>query len=202
MLSFRTGPVFAISPLLPSEKRLLMGLQPVIRGRKGWKEVPTSRFDPLQDSLVEAYLNGLAWRMPRNAPQRLAQLSQNQQRLISDSGEATLRNKLIKYPELLTGVPFWTEQDDDVDAFLSLLKPFRDSLCHPSPFEAPQKFGGYDKLSKVYGLTRDTFEVGATVTMSLIDRIHRHVDGAKEPPHWMSPRVEKKPPPATGAAVP
>lgn len=147
-------------------------------------------------SLVEAYLNGLAWRFCHNEPQRLAQLSQNQQKLIMDSSEATLRNKLLKYPEIIMGSPLWDEKDDAVDSFLSLLKPFRDSLCHPSPFEAPQKFGGYDKLSMVYGLTRDTFAVGAMVTMTLVDRIHRHIDGAKEPPHWMSLRVEVKPSPS------
>jgi hypothetical protein len=144
-------------------------------------------------SLVESYLNGLAWRLCNTDKARFASLSQNEQKLLLDSGQTNLRKKLLSYPALVRGVPLFDAPDEDVDAFLSLLKPFRDSLCHPSPFEAPEKFGGYDKLSKVYGMTPDIFASAVMVSLKLIERIHRHVNDASGAPSWMRLRVTERP---------
>jgi len=47
-------------------------------------------------------------------------------------------------------------------------------------------------------LTRTVaFAVGAMVTRKINERVHRHVDSAKDPAHWTRLRVEKKPFPTT-----
>jgi hypothetical protein len=37
----------------------------------------------------------------------------------------------------------------------------------------------------VYGVTLDVFAAAVMVSLKLIERIHRHVDNASEPPRWM-----------------
>jgi hypothetical protein len=54
----------------------------------------------------------------------------------------------------------------------------------------PWPFGGYNKLVKVYDLNLDVFASCVMLTLTLIERLHRHVDGAKEAPFWMSLRVD------------
>jgi hypothetical protein len=138
--------------------------------------------------LIETYLNGLAWIFVHAHAQQLPRLSANQRKLIEDASGTKFRDKLIRYPELLTGRPLWDDHDPDVDAILKLHKPFRDSLCHPSPFDAPARFGGYDKLARVYGATLDVFISCLIITLTLLERLHRHVKGTTEVPHWMSLR--------------
>ena len=85
-------------------------------------------------NLVEAYLNGLAWEFLNTHDTTL--LSNRQKKLLDDSTSTTTRDKLLKYPEIISpgGSP-WApgDQDKDVMAYLDVIKPFRDSLVHPSP---------------------------------------------------------------------
>ena len=64
-------------------------------------------------NLVEAYLNGIAWDFAQDTD-AFASLSKRQQKLISDSGHVTLRDKLLKYPAIVSGSPLWDESDDTV----------------------------------------------------------------------------------------
>lgn len=126
-------------------------------------------------NLMEAYLNGLAWDYFRTT--NATALSARSRKLLDDSASASIRYKLRKYPEIIAGAKLWTEPDSDLAGFLDVVKPFRDSLVHPSPFSAPQKFGGHDKLRLLYRIDNDTAQLSASLTARLIARIHRHLRG-------------------------
>lgn len=55
--------------------------------------------------------------------------------------------------------------------------PFRDSLVHPSPFEAPQRFGGHDKLCAVYRVDVDTLFPAASLAVSRCSRARASPSG-------------------------
>jgi hypothetical protein len=136
-------------------------------------------------NLMEAYLNGLAWDYLRT--QNTDTLSNRQRNMLDDSKSTTIRAKLKNYPEMITGSSPWEAEDADLQGFLDLVKPFRDSLVHPSPFNAPEKFGGYDKLRLLYRVDYDTAAVAVTLTDNIIKKLHRHIKGDSEPmPTWMT----------------
>ena len=135
-------------------------------------------------NLLEAYLNGLAW----DYIQRYgtANLSNNNIKLLEDTSSVSIREKLKKYPQILTGRELWKEADEDFDGFMNVFKPFRDSLVHPSPFSAPEKFGGYDKLRLFYRLDYDSAVAIAHMLISVIQRVHRHIYVDVKLPAWIS----------------
>lgn len=134
-------------------------------------------------NLMEAYLNGIAWDYLRTADTSL--LSNRSKKLLEDSTSATIREKLQKYPEIIAGSPPWGMRDADVAHFLEVVKPFRDSLVHPSPFAAPEKFGGYDKLRLLYRIDKDTADFAVSITAKLIVRIHNHIKPNVALPPWL-----------------
>lgn len=137
-------------------------------------------------NLVEAYLNGIAWDFAQD-PESLRGMSNRERSLITDARGTTLRDKIIKYPKIITGRRFLNEEDETVSSFLTLFKPFRDSLVHPSPFSAPDKFGGYNKLRHFYGIDIPIIMWTCKVACDLIVCIHRHINGVKIPPlDWLS----------------
>jgi hypothetical protein len=134
---------------------------------------------------IEAYLNGIAWEWVEKQPD-LKNLSKRKQSMILDTNQVTLKDKITKYPEIITGKPLWRDNDPILDILLSDLKPFRDSLVHPSPFAVPEKFGGYDKLAKCYDLKLKETKQMVSITYSLVSKIHKHVKGAETPiPAWI-----------------
>lgn len=135
-------------------------------------------------NLMEAYLNGLAWDyIQKNGTEHL---SNNQKKLLEDTSSASIRDKLMKYPNILTGKEVWKQPDNELEAFITDLKPFRDSLVHPSPFSAPEKFGGYDKLSFLYRIDHNIALSSAFLMIALVQRVHKHVYGDFEkPPEWI-----------------
>jgi hypothetical protein len=142
-------------------------------------------------NLIEAYLTGIAWDFARNS-ESFSRLSNRDQARLTDIGNATLRDKIIRYPTIVTGKVLWNENDNPVKAFLTIFKPFRDSLVHPSPFSAPDKFGGYDKLSKFYRVDIGVMMWAVRFTCELISSIHRHMKGANEKyPKWLSDLVKE-----------
>ncbi|MGB6524262.1 MAG: hypothetical protein WBE87_05035, partial [Candidatus Acidiferrales bacterium] len=58
------------------------------------------------------------------------------------------------------------------------------------PFAAPEKFGGYDKLSKLFDLNLRTVRQAVDVTVNLIKEIHQFVDGSGALPLWFLSRAE------------
>jgi hypothetical protein len=64
-------------------------------------------------------------------------------------------------------------------------KQFRDSLMHPSPFSAPEKFGGYDKLEKLFNLDIKIVSKSVLEIIEIIEQIEI-MKGDKSPmPIWL-----------------
>jgi len=135
-------------------------------------------------NLMEAYLNGLAWDyINKNGTK---DLSNNQRKLLEDSTSVSIRDKLMKYPSVLSGKELWHPKDEELESFISVLKPYRDSLVHPSPFSAPERFGGYDKLRLLYRVDSSTAFLAAKLLVTLIKRIHMHIFiESKSLPEWL-----------------
>jgi hypothetical protein len=136
-------------------------------------------------NLIEAYFNGLAWEFSRNS-EAISKLSKNKREMIEDSGRTKFRDKLVKYPEIISGQQLWDDKQDPIKTFLDEMKPFRDALVHPSPFTVPEKFGGHDKLQILYRLDLEVAESCANLTVSIITSVQRHLYGENvaEPP-WL-----------------
>ena len=124
-------------------------------------------------NLIEAYLNGLAWDYVQT--HGTEHLSNRKKSLLEDTTQISTRDKLTKYPKTITDRQLWDEPDEELEGFIGTLKPFRDSLMHPSPFSAPEKHGGYDKLSLFYRVDCDTGLLTAKLLVNLVKRIQKHV---------------------------
>ncbi len=137
-------------------------------------------------NLIEAYLNGIAWDFLQEK-NNIIDLSNNKMKLLKGEGnDAKFLKKLIKYPEIIGGGSLWNERQEPVKSFLLDVKPLRDSLVHPSPFSAPEKFGGYDKLSKFYEVDTQCAENAAKLTVEIIVAIHKHItDANSKGPAWL-----------------
>jgi hypothetical protein len=60
---------------------------------------------------------------------------------------------------------------------------------HCAPGEAlAERFGGYDKLEKLYSLATKTVEQGVDVVFDLIQQSHQFIGGVGETPAWMLTR--------------
>lgn len=135
-------------------------------------------------NLMEAYLNGLAWDFVQ--VHGTDGLSNRRRGLLDDSASVSIRDKLLKYPEAITGRRLWQPPDSYLNDFLDTVKPFRDSLVHPSPFSAPGKFGGHDKLRLFYRIDHDTAIMTVRLLVNLIAKIHAHVfQGHRNSPRWL-----------------
>jgi len=138
-------------------------------------------------NLIEAYINGLSWAYVQTHD--ISKLSQKQQNLLVQ-GHASILDKLVKVPQIVAGQspgPLCQEREP-LKLFKETIKPFRDSIVHASPFSAPERFGGYEKLSKVYQLTTETVRMAIDVSLEIISTIHRFVGGAEPMPPWVPPR--------------
>lgn len=137
-------------------------------------------------NLIEAYINGVVWDFVQSHD--ISGLSKNKQELLT-SGKASFLEKVVRIPEIVTGTnpgPL-TLDKDPLTTFKEIVKPFRDSIVHASPFSAPARYGGYDKLSKVYELTLETARITVDLTVDIIGRIHRFVGGSGTFPEWLPP---------------
>ncbi|MCC5797031.1 MAG: hypothetical protein JJU48_06860 [Methylophaga sp.] len=133
-------------------------------------------------NLMEAYLNGLAWDYCQSND--LSSLSNRKAKLLTDTSTASLRDKLANYPRIIAGC-----EDVDIDGvsgFLDVIKPFRDSLVHPSPFSAPEKFGGYQKLKKLYELDYHVSIMAVASTVLVIKGIFQLLEHSNGSPKWLS----------------
>ncbi|WP_420643804.1 hypothetical protein [Candidatus Leptofilum sp.] len=126
-------------------------------------------------NLMEAYLNGLAWDHINSHD--ISNFSNRKKKLLKDTYSVSIRKKLEKYPRIIAEKELWDVQENNemLNAFLDIIKPFRDSLVHPSPFSAPEKFGGYDKLRLLYRIDFDTGILTAKLLVLLVELIHSHI---------------------------
>jgi hypothetical protein len=140
-------------------------------------------------NLTEAYLNGLAWEFAQGND--LSNLSNRAQKTIKGDQESIL-DRLVKVPSIITSLspgPLSIEREP-LKTFRDIVKPFRDSIVHASPFSASERFGGYDKLSKLYTLELKTVLQAVNLTIEIIGEIHKFVGGSGDLPQWIPSRTE------------
>ncbi len=140
-------------------------------------------------NLLEAYINGLAWEYRQR--EDVTHLSNSQKKML-EGDQTSILKKLVEVPKIVAGTekaPLSTGQPPLAD-LRDLVKPFRDSIVHASPYSAPEQFGGYDKLSKVYSLEFETVEAAVGLSLGIIGIIHRFAGGEGESPQWLPKREE------------
>jgi hypothetical protein len=138
-------------------------------------------------NVVEAYINGIAWEFAQR--NNLAGLSRKQKDLIT-KGQASLLDKLTKVPAIVKGQDTGplAKDREPLSTFRDLVKPFRDSIVHASPFSAPERFGGYDKLERVYELEMPTVTTAVELTFRIISTIHEFMGNGRGLPAWIPTR--------------
>lgn len=136
-------------------------------------------------SLLECYLNGLAWSFYMKDNQ--SELSKRKIDLLKDASNVTLRDKVRKYPKTIFGKEL---KEDTYQFILDEAKSYRDSLMHPSPFSAPEKFGGYDKLEKLYNLDKEIVVKTVFDVIDIVEEIEKMKDQYGQVPIWL-PKVKK-----------
>ena len=139
-------------------------------------------------NLTEAFINGIAWEFVQGA--KRAVLSKTQQDLLE--GRASLIDRLVQVPAIVRGqTPGPLARDrDPLLTFRELVKPVRDSIVHASPFSAPERFGGYDKLARVYELELPTVTTSVDLTLRVIGTIHQFLNAGRQPPEWLPVRQD------------
>jgi hypothetical protein len=126
-------------------------------------------------SLLEAYLNGVAWEANQKDSNKL--IAQDAAYL-RNCAEKSLSSRLLEVPRILGGRQLWDKTDRRVQDLLDTMKPLRDSLTHPSPFRAPEKFGGYDKLRNFYRVETSTVVDLANLVCNLLAAINSHISAS------------------------
>jgi hypothetical protein len=140
-------------------------------------------------NLIEAFINGVAWDYAHTHD--LSALSKdNRNVLIESERPVSIVTKLVRVPALVAGKDAGPlhQTRDPLKSFIEIVKPYRDAIVHASPFAAPGKFGGYDKLSKLYELNLGTVRKAVEVTTAVVKEIHQFVDGDCELPLWFLSR--------------
>ncbi len=135
-------------------------------------------------NLLEAYLNGLSWCYCKTND--LSQLSKNDRKILEDHSSNSLKDKLIKIPRIISGTELWDSTDQMVDELIGNLKKFRDAMVHASPFSAPEKYGGYNKLRLLYNINEMVAIKTVGLLYLILSRIDAHIDSqGEESPRWL-----------------
>lgn len=139
-------------------------------------------------NLIEAYVNGLAWEYAQRHD--ISSLSKTKQRMIQEA-DGSIVKRIINIPEIISGksTPF-DEREVPLRDFVDTIKPYRDAIVHASPFATPEKFGGYDKLQKIYDLDSKTVSHAVDISQQIIGIIHQAIGGTSELPSWFIDRDE------------
>jgi hypothetical protein len=143
-------------------------------------------------NLVEAYVNGIAWEHVQQVGTE--GLSENHRSvLVEDKRPINTIDKLIKIPRIVAGRDEGPlhQSRDPLKTFLEVVKPFRDAVVHASPFDAPEKFGGYDKLAKLYSLDMVVVESAVNTTLAMVSVIHEFLGREGSQPSWLPERGER-----------
>ena len=145
-------------------------------------------------NLVEAYVNGLAWEYVHTHD--ISLVSKGDQEALTEkdkNGKDRLVNivdKLIKIPRIVAHQQYGPldRMREPLKTFIETVKPYRDSIVHASPFSAPENFGDYDKLSKLYELSLDTVKKAVSNTLAIISQIHQFTGADNDLPEWVYPK--------------
>lgn len=140
-------------------------------------------------NLTEAFINGIAWEFVQATD--IAALSKTKQDLLT-KGQASLLEKIAKVPAIVMEKNHGplTKEQEPLSTFRDLVKPFRDSIVHASPFSAPERFGGYDKLERVYELEMSTVTMAVDLTLRIVGTVHEFLGRGSGLPAWMPDRGE------------
>jgi hypothetical protein len=130
-------------------------------------------------NLLEAFLGGLLWE--NMDALKVMPLARRDRDMVDDPTSGSLAYKLKHLPELLAG-PLPTSAA--VDNLLSIAKAFRDSLTHPAPFAAPEKLGGYDKLSHFYAIDVDVAWAVSRDVAAVLELVMKHL--SRPIPPWLA----------------
>jgi hypothetical protein len=143
-------------------------------------------------NLVEAYVNGIAWEHVQQGG--AASLSENHRNVLTeDKRPVNTIDKIIKVPRIVAGRDEGPlhQSREPLKSFLEIVKPFRDAVVHASPFDAPEKFGGYNKLTKLYELDMHVVDTAVTTTLAIVDAIHVFLGRSGSSPSWVPSRDER-----------
>jgi hypothetical protein len=139
-------------------------------------------------NLLEAYINGLAWEYSEMTD--ITKLSNNKQSMITGD-KGSLLDRLVSLPPIIAGKedgPLVRDRDP-IAGLGDIIKPFRDSIVHASPFSKPDRFGGYQKLDKVYSLDFSTVKNAVDLSIQVILRIDLFLGGGTSGPTWIPGRA-------------
>jgi len=137
-------------------------------------------------NLVESYVNGLSFEFVQR--KGTAGLTPKDVNLLTESERpVNTVEKLVKVPRLVGGLaePPLHDSREPLRMFIEFVKPYRDSIVHASPFSAPERFGGYDKLEKFWDLDGATVSDSVKTTLWIVSRIHRALGGEGLYPQWI-----------------
>lgn len=127
-------------------------------------------------NLVEAYINGVAWDFCQTND--IAAISDRRRAILTEAERPVgIVDKLVKVPAIVADSkhgPLHATREP-LKSFIDVIKPYRDSVVHASPFAVPLKFGGYDKLLHLYNLTVKTAVQAVETTIALLKAIGDHV---------------------------
>lgn len=140
-------------------------------------------------NLVEAYINGVSWDHVQEHD--ISGLSEKNRNVLTESESMVkIETKLIRVPALVAGREAGPlhQTRDPLKSFIEIIKPYRDAIVHASPFAAPQRFGGYDKLTKLYALNLATVRKAVDVAVDVIKEVYQFIGGRGELPPWFPPR--------------
>jgi hypothetical protein len=137
-------------------------------------------------NLVEAYLNSIAWEHTQT--EDISRLSENDKKVLE--GNASILDKLAKIPKIVMRSESGPLAKDapPLSEFRDLIKPYRDSIVHASPYSAPERWGGYDKLSRIYELHPSIVQQAVAITFDMIREIHRFIGRTGDFPEWVPTR--------------
>ena len=130
-------------------------------------------------SLIECFLNGLAWEYMQSID-GTDDLSKSARKRLEDTSSVTIRDKMQKYPR-----DIFQSEIEAGKYLIETAKPFRDSLMHPSPFSAPDRFGGYDKLQKIYSIKWPIITASLEDLIVYVDEVVSISNGSIVDPVWM-----------------
>jgi len=137
-------------------------------------------------SLLECYLNGISWAYCQS--ENDIDLSKTKISTLKDTNNVTLRDKIKKYPKIIFNKDI---NEMTYEFTLNEAKHYRDSLMHPSPFSAPEKFGGYDKLEKLYNLNEEIIFKTIHGVINIIEEIE-NMKGKNSPTLIWIPEVKSQ----------
>lgn len=130
-------------------------------------------------NLAEAYVNSLAWEIVDQG--LTSELNKKDRRMVEHSS-GSLRERFKRLPEILNGGATTAINESAVQLFDNL-KPFRDSLCHPSPLPST-RLAGRSKSAAFRRAGTDTAVGSLFCLINAIDHVEEQREQRTPPDSW------------------